>query len=108
MRRTMSPAFRTASINALSKADACKSSHPSRRATVMDGRGGPSIRPKLPVLGVELPLLRQALQELLPGRKGFPLLLYTRLFVVLTLLDLGENARFLALSLEALQRVLER
>src|SRR5687767_363815 len=52
-------------------------------------------------------LLSKLSENLFAGGNGFPLPLFTRLLVVLTFLQLGQNARFLALSLEAPQRILE-
>jgi hypothetical protein len=58
-------------------------------------------------LGVVLPLLCQALQELFPGGKRFLFLANAGLFVMLPLFDLGKNTRFLALTFEALERTVD-
>src|SRR5262249_14966209 len=52
-------------------------------------------------------LLCELPQHLLPGGDGLPLLLGRGLLVVLTLLQLGEDAGLLALPLETAERVLE-
>ena len=56
---------------------------------------------------MELALLRQSLEELLPSSQCFALTLYTRLFVMLAFLDLSQDARFLALPFETAQCVFE-
>src|SRR3990172_14592 len=70
-----------------------------------------SLAPVTPVacaLCVELSLLGQALQQLLSGSQGLPFFLDARFLVMLSLLDLGENPRFFALSLETLEGVFQR
>ena len=52
-------------------------------------------------------ILGKLAQHLFPGRDCFPLPLRARLFVMLTLFQLGQNPRLLTLPLEAAKRILE-
>ena len=65
-------------------------------------------RPGLPGLRRRATLLRQLAEHLLAGLNHLALSLGARLFVVLPLLQLGEDAGFFALSLETPHGVLER
>src|SRR5262249_8867898 len=97
----MSPAFRTAATNSLVSGTAKRATYPRRAGTTV------VVPVRKRVLSVVPTFLRQPLEKLFPRGKRLTLLLDAGLFVVLALLDLGQDARLLALAFEAFQGVLE-